>query len=342
MSAHTTQAIAERVEGELAGPSDVTVAGVEALDRAEPGQLTFIGDAHHARRWPESHAGAALVTRGLEPARDDGRPLIFVDSADLAMARVLELFAPDPPRPEPGVHETAVVDPTAILGQRARVGAHCYVGPEARLGDRCVLHPGVTVMDRATLGADCVLWPGTVIRERCSLGDRCICHANSVVGADGFGYRPAPDGTGPVKIPQIGTVEIGDDVELGAGACVDRGKFTATVIGSASKLDNLVQIGHNCQIGRGVIIAGHCGIAGSVTIGDGVVCGGMVAIRDHLTIGAGAQLAGAAQLMHDVPEGETWAGSPAQPVREAAQQTALIRKLPELAKQLKQLQRQSR
>lgn len=340
---HTTQAIADYVEGELVGRPDLSVRSLEAIDRAEGDQLTFIGDEKHARHWAQSQAGAALVTRGLEPTDDpqQSRPLIYVDNADLAMARVLELFAPAVPVPEPGIHSTAVVHETAKLGADVRIGAHCYVGPRVQLGDRCTLHAGVTVLDDSQLGEDCTLWPGTVIRERCTLGARCICHPNVTIGADGFGYRPAPDGRGVVKIPQIGTVEIGDDVEIGASTCVDRGKFAATVIGDGCKIDNLVQIAHNCRLGRCVVIAGQGAIAGSVTIEDGVMLGGMVAIADHLTIGAGAQLAGCTQIMHDVPAGERWAGSPGQRMRDAAAQAALLRKLPELAKQVRRLSRSS-
>ena len=339
-TAHTTASLTEAVGGELQGPGDVSVHGVEAIDRADNQQVTFIGDAKHARQWIDSHAGAALVTRGIDIQTQDSqdpRPLIYVDNADLAMARVLELFAPPAVLPEPGVHDTAVVHERAVVEDGVRIGAHCYVGPDARLGARTVLHANVTVLDEARIGADSTLWPGTVIRERCTLGDRCICHPNVTIGADGFGYRPAPDGKGMVKIPQIGTVEIGDDVELGAGTCIDRGKFAATVLGDGCKLDNLVQIGHNCRLGRCVVIAGQTAVAGSVTIGDGAMLGGMVAIADHLTIGRGAQLAGCAQVMHDVPDGETWAGSPAQAMRDAAAQAALLRKLPELAKQVRKL-----
>ncbi|MFW6060590.1 MAG: UDP-3-O-(3-hydroxymyristoyl)glucosamine N-acyltransferase [Phycisphaeraceae bacterium] len=342
MNPHTTQAIAQHIAGELVGRADLPVRGLETLDRADADHVTFIGDEKHARRWPESRAGAALVTRGLTPTQHNGddRPLIYVDDADLATARALELFAPELPAPQPGIHPTAVVHEDARLGENVRLGPHCYVGPRARIGDRCILHANVTALDDARLGDDCALWPGTVIRERCTLGNRCICQPNVTIGADGFGYRPSPDGAGMVKIPQIGTVELGDDVELGAGTCIDRGKFSATVIGAGCKIDNLVQIAHNCRIGRSVVIAGNCGIAGSVIIEDGVMLGGMVAVKDHLTIGAGARLAGCAQVIHDVPPGETWAGSPAQRMRDAAAQAALLRKLPDLARQVRRLSRQ--
>ena len=333
--ATTTRDIAEMLGGELRGPGDVSIEGVEQLDRAGPTHLTFIGDEKYARRWAGSSAGAALVARTLSVEPGDDRAVILVDDADLAMAKVLEHFAPAPPRPAAGVHENAVVDPDACIGEDCRIGPGCVIGPGARIGDRCVLHAGVAVMDDAEIGDDGVLWPGVVVRERCVIGRRCILHANVVVGADGFGYRPDPEGRGLVKIPQIGIVRIGDDVELGAGTCIDRAKFSATEIGDGSKLDNLVQVGHNCRIGRSVVIAGHVAFAGSVTVGDGAMIGGMVAIADHLTIGPGAQLAGGAQLMRDIPAGETWGSIPARPLKTALREHLAIQKLPDALKEWK-------
>ena len=328
--------LARMVDGELHGDGDIQITGVAELRSATRGQLTFIGDDRYASLWTASEASAALVGPDIELEPGSGRALLRVADADLAMARVLEHFAPAPPAPEPGVHRLAVVHDCATLGQGVRIGPHCFVGPGCVVGDGCVLHANVTVMDHARLGPATVLWPGVVIRERCTLGERCILHANVTIGADGFGYRPAADGTGLVKIPQIGTVAIADDVEIGAGTCIDRAKFDATTIGRGTKIDNLVQIGHNAHIGRHVIIAGSCGIAGSVTIGDGSVLGGMVAIRDHIVIGRGVRLTGAAQLMHDIPDGETWGGSPARPIREAVKQAQALKRLPDILKQLRQ------
>lgn len=338
MATHTTAAIAKLVQGQLTGPADLSIQGVESLDLAKVGQLTFIGEASYLSRWPESQASAALVSESLKDGAQqvDGKAIIYVKNADLAMAQVLELFAPPMVQPQPGIHASAIVDPTAKLGQDVRVGPGCVIGAHVSIGAGTVLQSSVTVMDHTTVGENCVFWPGVVVRDRCSVGNRCILHPNAVIGADGFGYRPSADGLGIVKIPQIGTVEIHDDVEIGAGTCVDRGKFSATVVGQGSKLDNLVQIGHNCRIGRCVVIAGGCAIAGSVTIGDGAMLGGMIAMADHLTIGRGARLAGGAQVMNDVPAGETWGGSPAQPLRDAVQQHLAVRKLPALLKQFKQ------
>ncbi|HEX7010779.1 MAG TPA: UDP-3-O-(3-hydroxymyristoyl)glucosamine N-acyltransferase [Phycisphaeraceae bacterium] len=335
MSSWTTQQIAQEVGGELVGPADLRIDGLEELALAQPGQLTFIGEGKYAGRWASSQASAALVSRGIQVEPGPGRALIFVDNADLAMAALLERFAPSAVLPPVGVHPTAVVDPTARLGEQVRIGPLCVIGPGVVVGDRCVLHSSVTLMQEVTIGADCVLWPGVVIRERCTVGDRCILHSNVNIGADGFGYRPDPQGRGLVKITHIGTVQIGHDVEIGAGTCIDRGKFSATVIGDGSKIDNLVQIGHNCRIGRCVVLSGSTGIAGSVTIGDGTMIGGMAAIKDHVTIGSRVQLTGCAQVMNDVPDGQTWGGSPAQPLKDAVQQVLALRRLPELVKQLK-------
>ena len=325
----TTQSIADLVGGKLVGPGDLAITGLEQLALASEGQLSFIGDDKHAERWSDTGATAALITRGLGAEPREGKALIFVESADLAMAKVLELFAPPPVLPPAGVHPSAIIDPTARLGDGCRVGPLCVIGPGVTLGEGCVLHSGVTIMDEARLGRECHLWPGVVVRDRCILGDRCILHPNAVVGADGFGYRPGmtPQGPGIVKIPHIGTVRLGDDVELGAGCCVDRGKFSATFIDSGTKLDNMVQIGHNCRIGKCVVISGCSAVAGSVTIGDGVMMGGQSGIKDHIKVGRGAKIAGGSHVMHDVPSGETWAGTPALPIKQAARRELAIQRL---------------
>jgi len=335
----TTGQIAEQVAGELLGPDELTVDRIARITEAGPGAIVIVGDESYARHWPTCHATAALAPRGLDLTPGDGQAVIRVADPDLAAAAIAEHFAPPRPTPEPGIHPTAIVDPEASVADDARLGPHAVVGPRARIGPRTVIHANVTVLDEVTIGADCVIWPGCVIRERCVLGDRVTLHPNVTIGADGFGYRPAPDGSGMVKIPQISHVEIGDDVEIGASTCIDRGKFTPTTIGMGAKIDNLCQIAHNCKIGRFVVIAGMAGLAGSITIGDGCQIGGMVAIKDHVTIGPGAKLAGCSQVMSDVPAGQTWAGSPAREARLAIREYAAIRKLPDLVKDVGKLKR---
>ncbi len=331
MPTYTTQEIAAQVQGELIGPADLSIRGAETLELAQPGQLTFIGDIKYAPAWTASRASAALLDQSIaltDPG--PGRAFIRVANADLAMALVLDLLAPPRVRPAAGVHPSAVIDPTAQIGAGVAIGAHCYVGAGVRIADETILHPNVTILDECTVGPRCEFYPGVVLRERCTIGARCIFHAGAVIGADGFGYRPAPGGRGLIKITHIGTVTIGNDVEIGANACVDRGKFSATVIGDGTKLDNLVQIGHNCRIGRACVFSGQVGLAGSVTVGDGVMMGGKVGVRDHLTIGNRVKIAGYAAIMEDIPDGQVWAGYPAQERRGALREHLAVRKLPAL------------
>ncbi|MEM6855998.1 MAG: UDP-3-O-(3-hydroxymyristoyl)glucosamine N-acyltransferase, partial [Planctomycetota bacterium] len=306
---------------------------------AKPGDLTFVGESGYAPRWATSAASVAIVTEGIELEPGDGKALVFVDNADLAMARVLDALAPEPARPAPGIHDTAVVDSTAEIASDAVIGAYCVVGPGVYVGPRTVLHPHVTLLDDTRVGADCVLWPNVVIRERCTLGDRCVLEPGCVIGADGFGYRPDTTGDRPriVKIPHLGHVELGDEVELGACVTIDRGKFDATIIGHGTKIDNKTQIGHNCKIGNLVVMSGCIAMAGSVTVGDGALIGGGVQFRDHLKIGRGAKIAGGAVVSSDIPDGEEWLGYNASPAKDAIRELMAVKKLPALRKDFKAL-----
>jgi UDP-3-O-[3-hydroxymyristoyl] glucosamine N-acyltransferase len=330
----TTGEICERVGGALDGPPDLAIDGVESVGHAGAGQITFIGAKRYAQAWSASGAAAALVARDIELDAGDGRALVRVEDADLALAIVLELFAPPPPSPPAGVDPRAAVDDTARLGRGVAVGPLSSIGPRVTVGDGSVIHAGVTILADSTIGAGCTLWPGVVIRERCEVGDGCILHGNVTIGRDGFGYRPDHEGRGRGKIPQIGTVRLGRAVELGAGTCVDRGKFSATVIGDGTKIDNLCQIGHNCRIGRCVVMAGKAGLGGSVTIGDGAMIGGGASVMEHVTIGAGAKLGARSGVMHDIPAGESWHGTPAQNARATFREYAALRKLPDLIRRM--------
>jgi UDP-3-O-[3-hydroxymyristoyl] glucosamine N-acyltransferase len=336
--------IARKVGGLTKGPTDAVVTGLATLEEAGPEDLVFISAEKFIPRWQSSRARVALVSRRVAskvPARE-GTNLIEVADADLALATILESISPGPPEAglpapapagAPSVHASAVVDPSAKLGRGVLVGAHCVVGPRAHIGEGTVLYPGAAVYDDAKVGRDSVLWSGATIRERCAVGDRVTLHGNSVIGADGFGYRPAPGGRGVVKIPHIGCVEIGNDVEIGANTCIDRGKLSATVVGDHCKIDNLCQIGHNCRLGRGVIIAGKVGLSGSVTIGDGVMIGGGAGVADHVTIGAGAAVAAAAGVMRDVPPGGRVSGIPARDLKQFFREQAAVARLPDMLRQ---------
>jgi UDP-3-O-[3-hydroxymyristoyl] glucosamine N-acyltransferase len=335
MKTYTTDKICRVTNGVLEGDPKIIITGVEQISQAATDQLTFIGEKKYIKQWHQSEAPAAIVSEKLNIEPGPGRALIRVADADLALAEVLKLFETEPPKCAVGIHPTAVVDPTATISEGAAVGAGCYVGPGVVIGKNTVLYPNVTVLDDAAIGCETIIWSGTVIRDRCKVGDHCIIHPNVTIGADGFGYRPSSDGQSLVKIPQIGTVQIGDSVEIGSGSCVDRGKFSATIIGDGTKIDNLVQIGHNCKIGRSCIMVGQSGLAGSVTLGDGVIMGGRAAVKDHVTVGDGVKLGGNSGVTHDVAPGKTLLGAPADDHRKTLKVWAAQRQLPDLIKKLK-------
>jgi len=317
----TSGSLAEEVGGELIGPGDVVVSGVESLDAATTSDVTFVRDDSFTHAWSISKGGCVVVSRGTRLAdaagTHDPRPRIVVANADVAMIRVLGLFAAATAPHAPGVHANAVIDSSAVIDASAHVGPCCVVGARTHIGPGVVLVANVSIGADVHLGANCLLHPGVVVGDRCIVGSACVLHANVSIGADGFGYVQNPRPTGPrdalLSIPHIGHVKIGDAVEIGANSCVDRGKFGATSIGDGTKIDNLVQVGHNCRIGRCCILCGHVGLSGSVTIGDGAVLGGKVGVSDGVTIGAGAKIGASSGVINDVPPGETWLGAPAMP-----------------------------
>lgn len=335
----TTGALAAALGAELVGRGDLPIHSLDPMDQAGPESLTFIRSEQYARRWAGRPVAAALVTRGIEVTGHDPqtRALLVVDDADLALVRLLELAAASlaEPAPAPGVHPSAVVDAEATVASGACIGPGCVVQAGAVIEDGAVLVAQVYVGRSARIGAQATLHPGVRVLDRCEVGERSIIHSSTVIGADGFGYRPAPDGRGLIKVPHVGTAVIGRDVEIGACSCVDRGKLGPTTIGDGTKIDNLVQIAHNCQVGRSVIICGQSGLSGSVTIGDGAVLAGGVAVADNLNIGAGARIGPRSGVMNNVPAGETWLGAPAQSAREETQNLAVTRRLAKTVRELR-------
>ncbi len=339
--------VASMLGAELIGDGDVRFSTLGSIDTAGPDALTFVRSAKFAHKWPGSKAAAVLVSRAvyndraarIEPG--EGRAVLVVEDADLAMLALLDAAATAVLRaPAPGVHPSAVIDETATVGADVFIGAGASVGPGSVIGDRVRLHPGVRIGAGVRIGSGCDLRSNVVVEDRCILGERVTIHPSSVIGADGFGYRPNPDGSGVLKIPHIGAVELGDDVEIGANSCVDRGKFSNTRIGNGTKIDNLVQVGHNVVIGRGTVICGSTGIGGSTKIGDGVTIGGACAIHDGISIGDGSTLAARSGVISDVPAGVVYGGVPVGPVRDSIRQMACMRYLPELVRDYRQRVRQ--
>jgi UDP-3-O-[3-hydroxymyristoyl] glucosamine N-acyltransferase len=312
------------------------VTGVATLTEARSDELSFITSDAYADELAATRAAGVIMQKKLRLAPPADKTVLVVEDADLAVAKVLELFAPPVPRPPAGVDAAARVAPSAKLAADVAVGHGAFVGERSRIGARTVLHPGVYVGDDVVIGEDCVLYPNVVVRERITLGSRVFIHAGSVLGTDGFGYRW--DGARHAKVPQIGTVVVEDDVEIGSCVCIDRAKFAETRIGRGTKIDNLVQIAHNVRVGPHCIVVAHVGIAGSAKLGAGVVLGGQVAVRDHVTVGDGAMVAATSAIAEDVAPKSFMSGTPALPHRQSLREQAAMRRLPDLVVQVRKLQ----
>jgi UDP-3-O-[3-hydroxymyristoyl] glucosamine N-acyltransferase len=326
MKSYSIQEINDILKGVIVGNTINKITAPEQIENASDTEITFIGNKKYEKFWASSKACAAVVNENISIEPGDNRVFIKVKNADLAMSQVLELYAPPTPLFNVAIHPTAVVDETAIICNGVKIGAGCYIGPKVIIGDNAVLYPNVTILDECSVGKNTIIWSGAVVRERCQIGNDCIIHPNATIGADGFGFRPDPE-RGLVKVPQIGNVILGNGVEIGANSCVDRGKFSSTVLGDGCKIDNLVQIGHNSKLGRFCIMAGHSGLAGSVTLGNGVIIGGSASIKDHTSIGDGAVVGAGSGVTGDIEAGKTMLGYPAIDARDALRQWAILKRL---------------
>ena len=326
MKSFTIQQINDVLDGVIVGSTKSLITSPEQLEVAGNGQISFIGNKKYEKLWQSSKASVAIVNDDISIAPGEDRAFIKVKNADLAMSQLLELFAPPAPAFETDIHETAVIHKTATVGNGSRIGAGTYIGPKVSIAENVTIYPNVTILDECTIGKNSIIWSGTVVRERCHIGNNCILHPNVTIGADGFGFRPCPDRI-LAKIPQIGNVIIGNNVEIGANSCVDRGKFSSTVVGDGCKIDNLVQIAHNCKLGQYCIMAGHSGLAGSVTLGNGVIIGGSASIKDHVTIGDGATVGAGSGVTADISPGKVMLGYPAVEARNALKQWAILKNL---------------
>ncbi|GAB4556063.1 MAG: UDP-3-O-(3-hydroxymyristoyl)glucosamine N-acyltransferase [Phycisphaerales bacterium] len=341
------------MDARVIGDASVRVSRVEPIDRAGPEALAFVRSEAYLRAWAPSRAGVTLVSAPLmeldaaAPLHEAAdRAVIVVPDADLALVALLAFMQQALPSgdPEPGVHPTAVIDPSATVGQGCRIGPYAVVGAGASIGDNSVLRAHAVIGVGARVGASCVLREHVVLGDRCELGDRAVLHTGVRIGADGFGYRPPNPalGTGPylVKIPHLGIVRIGSDVEIGANSCVDRATYGVTEIHDGVKIDNIVQIGHNCTIGAGTIICGCCGVGGSTRIGTGVTVGGGTGVADNLVLGDACMIGASSGVTCNVPAGEVWAGTPARALRRHLRKQASLDWLADAIAPLRQLLRE--
>lgn len=326
--------IARRVGGEVRGDPEMVIRGVRTLERAGAEDLSFVTRAGFAAEARASRAGALLVP----PAFDlPERALVVVDDPSLALARAIELFHPRP-APAPGIHPTAVVGDGCEIDPSAAIGPYAVIGAESSVGAASALGAHVVVGRRCRLGREVVLHPHVVLYDATELGDRVVLHAGVVLGADGFGY--ATHGGEHVKIPQVGRTVVEDDVEIGALSAVDRAVLEETRVGRGTKIDNLVQVGHNVAIGRGSILCGQAGIAGSARLGDYVVVGGQSGVMGHHSIEDGTQIAGKSMAMEQSGGGQV-AGIPAVSLAKWRRQTVLIGRLGEMLRRIRALEKRA-
>lgn len=326
--------LAALVGGELRGPADLVIRGLAPVDRATPEDLTFVAHPRFARLGESTRAAAVLV--GPQWAHLP-KPLIVVDHPYLAYARLAAVFAPLRPR-WAGVSPLAWLGEGVELGEGVAVAPFVFVGDRVRLGDRVTVMPGCYLGEDTVIGPDTYLAPNVTILERCRLGARVLIHSGAVIGADGFGFVPTPEGQ--VKIPQLGTVVIEDDVEIGANVTIDRGALGETRIGRGVKIDNLVQLAHNVTVGEHTVMAAQAGVAGSTKVGAWVALGGQAGLAGHIEVGDRVQVGAQAGVTNSVPPGEILLGSPAWPIREARRAFAALHTLPELYKRVKKLEQE--
>lgn len=329
--------LAERTGGRVIGDAKQAIDHIAAIEDVDAGALTFATDARYFKAALASRAAAVLVDESLiDTAAAYQKPVLVVANARVALAALLAAFAT--PRPVGPLRDpSAAVDATAQIGERVVIGAQVAIGARARIGDECVLGAGVVIGADAVVGAGSMLHPRAYVADRCILGARVTLQSGAVIGSDGFGYAFLEGAL--QKIPQVGIVELGDDVEIGANSCIDRAQTGVTSIGTGTKIDNLCQIGHNSRIGKHSALAAFAGLAGTTIIGDYVQVGGQSAFKGHITIGSRAVIAGGSHVWGDLEDGAFVSGRPAQKHRDEVRLQAYIRRLPKISDRIDALER---
>lgn len=325
--------LVQKLGGKVVGEGDPEIVRVAPIEAAQKGDITFVANPRYAAHLETTQADAVLVAPGVEAP---GKRLVHVPNPYASFGRAVEILMLTPMR-RFGVHPEATVASTAVLDENVSVGPGARIGEGVRIGRNTLIEANVVLYDNVEIGQDCALHAGVIVRDGVRLGDRVVLQPAVVIGGDGFGFAPTTEGLR--KIPQVGGVSIGNDVEIGAGSTVDRGALGDTVIGNGVKIDNLVMIAHNVSIGDHTVIVSQTGIAGSTSIGSGCVIGGQVGIVGHLKIGNGVRIASKAGIMQDLPDGTEWGGVPAIKHGDWLRSMAVFNKLPEMRRQLGRLAR---
>ena len=329
----TLKELADFLGGAVQGDENHQITGLAPLETAGPDKISFLANPKYAPKVAETRAGAVLMAPGNE---SHGRNIIEVADPYLSFAKLLTLFYVQP-HPVLGIMPEASLGSNVTLGDGVSIYPGAVVGSNVIIGDRCVIHPGAVIYSGATIGNDTLIHANAVIRERCRIGNRCVIQPGAVIGSDGFGY--APDGRGYYRIPQIGIVILEDDVEIGANTCIDRAAIETTLIKKGTKLDNLVQVAHNCQIGENCMIVSQVGISGSTKIGNHVTLAGQVGVAGHLSIGDNVMVGAQSGVPSTLPPNAGYSGTPAIPHKEWLRSMAVIPRLPELKKTVTALEK---
>lgn len=334
----TAKQIAEYLGGVVEGNENATVKTFAKIEEGVPGAISFLANLQYAHYLYDTASSIVLVNKDFQPEKEVKATLIRVDNAYESIARLLTLYQSTVQK-RTGVHPLACVAATAQIGEGTYVGPFAYVGEHAVIGKGCQLYSGVVVEERATVGDDCVFYPQVSVYHDCKIGNRVVLHSGCVVGADGFGFAPAADGY--EKIPQIGIVTIEDDVEIGANTCVDRSTMGSTYIRRGVKLDNLVQIAHNCEVGSHTVMSAQVGVAGSTKIGEWCMFGGQVGIAGHAVIGDRVMSGAQAGIAGSIRKGHvTVQGSPAIDAKNFMRSSVVFKYLPEIQSELNRLKKE--
>ena len=324
--------IAELVGGKLTGDGSIEITGIRGIEQAAEGHITFLAKKKFLDILNRSGASAVLVKEEV----DSPACQVIVDSPELAFARILREFHPDK-RPAPGVHGTAVVGKNIKMGEQVTLSAGVCIGDDVEIADHVKIYPGVVIEDRCRIGSHTVIYPNVTLYHDTELGNNVILHSGVVIGADGFGYTLDEKGE-HYKINQIGRVVIEDDVEIGANSCVDRAAMGTTYIKRGTKIDNLVQVAHNCTVGEHSILVAQVGLAGSCTLGHHVVLAGQVGVADHVTLGDQVTLTAQSGTFRSIESNNVYGGHPAVPLGEWKKYVTVLPKLPELVRQIRELE----
>lgn len=333
----SAEQIAALLHGKIEGDSQAKVKGFSKIEEGKPETITFLANLKYEHYIYETGASVVLVNNDFKPSSPIKATLIRVENAYAALADLLKQVESHMPR-KTGVASTASIASTATYGENCYIGDFAFIGENVTIGNNCMIYPHTYIGDNVTIGDGCILYPHATIYYNCTVGRECILHAGSVIGADGFGF--APNGDGYDKIPQLGNVIIEDQVEIGANTTIDRAVMNSTVIRRGVKLDNLIQVAHNVEVGEHTVMAAQVGIAGSVKIGKHCMFGGQAGLAGHITIGDNVQIGAQAGIMRSIDKPVAVLGAPAIPAKDFFKSNAVFNKLPEMALKLARLEKE--